>query len=61
MIQKEIDALQIDFASYESVKKFIILSEPLSIEKGELTPSLKIKRNVLEKNYKKQIDALYEE
>jgi len=61
LIQKEIDALQIDFASYESVKKFIILSEPLSIEKGELTPSLKIKRNVLEKNYKKQIDALYDE
>jgi len=59
LIQKEIETLQADCARYESVKKFILLSEPLSIEKGELSPSLKIKRNVLEENYKKQIDALY--
>ena len=60
LFQNEIDRLQEEFARYEKVKKFILLPEPFSIESGELTPSLKIKRNVIEKHYKDQIDALYE-
>lgn len=60
LFRKEIDRLQEEFARYEKVKKFILLPKPFSIEKGELTPSLKIKRNVIEKHYKDQIDALYE-
>lgn len=59
LMQKEIDEQQAEFARYEKVKKFIILAEPLTVDAGELTPSLKIKRNVIEKKYKKQIDALY--
>lgn len=55
----EFNRLQKSLASYETVKKFILLYEPLSIDKGELTPSLKIKRSVVEKNYKSQIDGLY--
>ncbi len=60
LIGSDIDEGQADFARYEQAKKFAILSEPLSIEKGELTPSLKIKRNVVEERYKPLIDALYQ-
>ncbi|MFA4907793.1 MAG: hypothetical protein WC602_05975 [archaeon] len=57
----EIETLQRDFARYEKVKKFMLLPEPLSIDKGEMTPSLKIKRSTLEAKYKEQIDQLYAE
>ena len=59
LIKQEIDSLQSSFASYETVKKFILLDQPLTIDKGEITPSLKIKRDVIEQKYKAQIDALY--
>ena len=59
LLEDEFKQIQESLASYETVKKFILLAEPLTIEKGELTPSLKIKRKVVEKNYKVQIDALY--
>jgi len=60
LIQKEVEAVNKDCASYESIKKFILVDQPFTIESGELTPSLKVKRKVVEKNYKDQIDALYE-
>ncbi len=59
LIGEEIERLQADFARFEKVKKFVLLPEPLSVEKGELTPSLKIKRNVVEEHYKHLIDPLY--
>ncbi len=61
MMADKIEALQTDFARYEKVKKFLLLPEPLTIENGELTPSLKIKRNVVEKRFKSEIDKLYAE
>ncbi|MBD3225342.1 MAG: AMP-binding protein [Caldithrix sp.] len=61
LIWQEIETQNKDFARYEQVKNFTILGQPLSIEKGELTPSLKIKRNVVEKNYKSIIDDIYKE
>ncbi len=61
LIQKEIDRLQKSFARYEKVKKFVLLQEPFSLERGELTPSLKIKRSVVEKRYKDVIDLIYQE
>jgi len=60
LIASELEILQKDLARFEKVKKFILLPHPLSIEQGELTPSLKIKRNVVEKRYKEQIDRLYQ-
>ncbi len=45
-------------ASYESIKKFILLDQPFSIESGELTPSLKVKRKVVEENYKEEINFM---
>ena len=61
LVMDEIENLQSEFARYEKVKKIILLPEPLSIDRGELTPSLKIKRTVVLKRYQKEIDALYAE
>ena len=45
----------------EQVKRFTLLSEPFSMERGELTNTLKLKRSVVAKNYKELIDKMYEE
>ena len=55
------DTLQQQFAHYEQVKRFTLLSEPFSMERGELTNTLKLKRSVVAKNYKGLIDKMYEE
>ena len=55
----EIDGLCEEFATFERVKKFLLLDRPLSVETGELTPSLKVKRRIIESKYKDQIDSLY--
>jgi long-chain acyl-CoA synthetase len=47
-------------AKYESVKQFEILPKDLSIDEGELTPSLKVKRKVVEKKYSQLLDKMYE-
>jgi long-chain acyl-CoA synthetase len=59
LIRKEIDRLSVNLASYETIKEFTLLKEPFSIENGELTPTLKVKRNVIEKRYKDLIDKMY--
>ena len=51
----------LQFAHYEQVKRFTLLSEPFSMERGELTNTLKLKRSVVAKNYKELIDKMYEE
>ncbi len=61
MIMKRNDNLQQLFAHYEQVKRFTLLSHGFSMERGELTNTLKIKRRVLNENYKKEIDAMYAE
>jgi long-chain acyl-CoA synthetase len=47
-------------AKYESVKQFAILPKDLSVDEGELTPSLKVKRKVVEKKYATLLDKMYE-
>lgn len=59
IIQKEIEQVNTKLASYEEVKRFFLISEDFSIENGILTPTLKIKRKVVEERYKKEIDNLY--
>ena len=61
LYRTRIDTLQQQFAHYEQVKRFTLLPEPFSMQRGELTNTLKIKRSVLNVNYKQQIDAMYEE
>ncbi|MEO8479291.1 MAG: long-chain fatty acid--CoA ligase [Gemmatimonadota bacterium] len=50
-----------DLAHYETPKKFLLLPRDFSIESGELTPKMSIKRRVVEANWRDQIEALYEE
>ncbi len=61
LIRKEIDRVTVDLASYETIKKFHILKEPFTIESGELTPTLKVKRNVVEQKYKVLIESMYQD
>jgi long-chain acyl-CoA synthetase len=61
LFQRQIDALTTDLAQYERVKKVALLENELTIEGGELTPTLKVKRRVVDEKYHNVIDALYEE
>ena len=61
LFREHIDTLQQQFAHYEQIKKFTLLPEPFSMAKGELTNTLKIKRNVLMVNYAKEIEEMYKE
>ena len=61
MMKERIDTLQQQLAHYEQVKRFTLLPHHFSIERGELTNTLKIKRRVLNENYRKEIDKMYEE
>lgn len=61
LFRARIDTLQQQFAHYEQVKRFTLLSHPFSMERGELTNTLKLKRAVVAQNYKEMIDKMYEE
>ena len=61
MMKERIDTLQQQLAHYEQVKRFTLLPHQFSIEKGELTNTLKIRRRVLNENYKAEIDKMYED
>ena len=61
MMKERIDTLQQQLAHYEQIKCFTLLPHAFSMERGELTNTLKIKRRVLNENYRKEIDKMYEE
>lgn len=61
LYRERIDRLQHQLAHYEQVKYFTLLPEPFSMERGELTNTLKIKRPVLNKNYAEEIERMYQE
>ncbi|MBO5703107.1 MAG: long-chain fatty acid--CoA ligase [Bacteroidaceae bacterium] len=61
MIKERLDTLQQDLASYEKVKKFVLLPKPFTMETGELTNTLKIKRRVVYDKYADLINKMYEE
>jgi len=61
MMMERIETLQQGLAHYEQIKRFTLLPHHFSMERGELTNTLKIKRPVLAVNYKKEIDKMYEE
>jgi long-chain acyl-CoA synthetase len=54
-VQADVDAVNERLASFESIKYFRILLSDFSVEEGELTPSLKIKRRVIQKKYADRI------
>ena len=59
IIQEHLDKINEKFARVEQVKKFEILPHDLSQETGELTPTMKVKRNVVADKFEKDVDSLY--
>ena len=59
LVQAELDRANARYAQVEQVKRFVILDHDLSQETGELTPTLKVKRNVVNEKYGALFDELY--
>jgi long-chain acyl-CoA synthetase len=61
LIEGEVEALTKDLAKFEKVKKIVLLEREMTVEGGELTPTLKVKRRVVDEKYKALIDQIYAE
>jgi long-chain acyl-CoA synthetase len=61
LFQKEIDHLQKDLPNYERVRRFELLPVQLTVENGEITPTLKVKRKVVEQKFSELIERMYED
>lgn len=59
IIEKDIQLLQKDLANFERVRKFVLLDKQFSIEEGEITPTLKVRRKVIEERYAQLIEQMY--
>ncbi len=59
LMQTEVERLNQEMASYENVRKFEVLPQDFSIEEGELTPTLKVKRKVVKQKYAEKIQGIY--
>jgi long-chain acyl-CoA synthetase len=59
LVSGYVDELNSQLNRWETIKKFELLDHDLTVESGELTPSMKVKRNVVEDNYASLIDKLY--
>ncbi|SDR80343.1 long-chain acyl-CoA synthetase [Nocardioides scoriae] len=59
MVQGYVDTLNGQLNRWETIKRFELLDHDLSVESGELTPSMKVKRNVVETNHRGVIDSMY--
>jgi long-chain acyl-CoA synthetase len=60
-ILAEVNRATPDLASYERVKRIALLDHDFELEAGEMTPTLKVRRNIVERKYKELIDSLYRE
>ena len=60
LIDENIDSMQKDLANFERVRRFSLLEKAFTIEDGELTPSLKVRRKVVEEKYAHLIQGMYE-
>ena len=58
-IQEAVDTANAELSRYEQVKRFRILPRDFSADEGEITPTLKLKRRVVEQNFAAEIDELY--
>lgn len=61
MLQERVNTLQQQLAYYEQIKRITLLPHHFSMESGELTNTLKIRRPIINKNYQAEIDKMYEE
>jgi long-chain acyl-CoA synthetase len=58
-LERQIDAVNASLARYETIKRFAILPAELSVEAGELTPTMKLKRKAVNQKYAAEIESLY--
>lgn len=58
-VHQEIEEMSEHLAGYERIQKFILVEKDFSIEENELTPTLKVKRSIIEKKFESEIDTLY--
>ncbi len=61
LFERQIESLTPDLARYEKIKRIALLENEFSIEGGELTPTMKVKRRVIDDKYRSVIDRIYEE
>ncbi len=61
LIQSHVDVLNSHLERWETIKKFVILPHDLTVEDGELTPSMKVRRKVVERKYIEELDVLYQD
>ncbi|RPH35057.1 long-chain fatty acid--CoA ligase, partial [bacterium] len=60
LIERDINNIQKDLANYERVRRFTLLDRQFTVEEGELTPTQKVRRNVVEERYANVIESMYE-
>lgn len=60
-VQLEVDKVNRKLPHWEQIKRFVLLERPFSIDRGELTPKMSVKRSVVKKNYADEIKSIYEE
>jgi long-chain acyl-CoA synthetase len=60
LLDKDMDQFQKKLANFERVRKFVMLDRPFSIESGEITPSMKVKRKFIEERYGDLIEQMYQ-
>ncbi|WP_437761436.1 long-chain fatty acid--CoA ligase [Sorangium sp. So ce281] len=58
-VKAHVDALNAELASFEQIKRFTVLGREFSVQDGEMTPTLKMKRNVIEQRFRGTIDEMY--
>ncbi len=61
MFRKEIDSIQRDLPTFEKVRRFELLPQALTVEGGEITPTMKVKRKVVEEKFAQLIEKMYED
>ncbi len=61
LLQRQVDSLTEDLSRFERVKRVALIEREMTVEGGELTPTLKVKRRVVDEKYKDVIDRIYEE
>lgn len=61
VVQEEVDKVNVNLSPWETVKKFVLLPKPFTIESGELTPTHKVKRSAVQEKYADEIENIYEE
>ncbi len=57
--KKEVNKYNVNFADYEQIKRFVLIPEEWTTQNGKLSPTLKVKRKVVQKAYEKEIDGLF--